>query len=230
MDINGSTPLHYAINVPSCHMMKMLIEEDASVNAPNKSGTVPIHIAMTWNDEDMSFFDLLHKSGADIEATDFNGSTVAHYAAWYPAGGYPYCVEFLRNLVNLKRKDMQGNTAVSLAKFIGNHQFVELLECDDESADDSSSSEGQPSEMNEEIEKSNGSDQENTSLEEDEADDSDIDIDLFTPIKEEEIPQFIEQFKLFNGNTLNRVIENPYFDKIAYSREVHYIQNSTVYR
>ncbi|XP_033109307.1 uncharacterized protein LOC117110654 [Anneissia japonica] len=225
MDINGSTPLHYAINVPSYHMMKMLIEEGASVNAPNKSGTIPIHIAMTWNVEDMSLLDLLHKSGADIEATDINGSTVAHYAAWYTAGGYPFCLEFLRNLVDLKVKDMQGNTAVSLAKFIGNHQFVELLECDNESTDDSSS-EGQPSEMNEEVEKSNGSDQENTSLEEDEADDSDIDIDIFTPIKEEEIPQFIEQFKLYSGNTLNRVIETPYFDKIACSREAHYIQNS----
>ncbi|XP_033098732.1 ankyrin repeat, PH and SEC7 domain containing protein secG-like [Anneissia japonica] len=229
-DINGSTPLHYAIDLPSYDITQMLIEEGANVNAPNKSGTVPIHFAVAWIDEYKSLLDLLLKSGADIEATDINGSTVAHYAAWYSAGTHPNCVEFLRTFVDLKRKDMQGNTAVSVAEFIGNMQFVELFGCEDDNADDSSS-EGESSEMNEEIKKSNESDVVNTSPEEVEADNSDIDIDeiapdSLTPIKEEEIPQFIEQFKLYHGNTLNHIIENPYFDEIASSREAHYIHDS----
>ncbi|XP_071944828.1 uncharacterized protein [Antedon mediterranea] len=222
-DINGSTPLHYAIKVPSFHMMKMLIEEGACVNTPNKSGTVPLHIAMAWRD--MSFCDLLQTSGADIEATDINESTVAHYAAWYQVGGYPNCVQFLQTSVDLERKDTQGNTAVRLAEFIGNQPFVELLGCTNESAD--SSGEEQPSEMNEDFEKSNESDQDNSSLGDIEADDdSDIDIDLVTPIKEREIPQFIEQFKLYHGNTLDHIIQNPYFDKMASSKEAQYIKNS----
>jgi hypothetical protein len=45
-DINGWTPLHYAVFHGNVEMTKFLIENGADVNAPAADGSTPLHVAV----------------------------------------------------------------------------------------------------------------------------------------------------------------------------------------
>ena len=221
-DMNGFTPLHHSVEIPSYFMMKTLIEEGATVNTPNKNGTVPLHIAMRWND--MRFANLLHSSGADVNATDNNGSTVAHYAAWYSKSStdYPNCIQFLRKVdVKLDLQDGQGHTALDVAAFVDNCPFYEGFDENSESTShDSDGSEKEFSDLEEGV-----CDQEEGNEMKHEQNDHEIDesikdlIEGPKAIKVSEIPQFLKEFESNHGKWLEDILEYPYFDKIANSEE-----------
>ena len=95
-DINGATALHHAVNIGSFEMTELLIDIGADVNLADRSGTVPLHIALALKGHGHEFMLLpllLLSRGANIKAVDINGSTIAHYAAWYTGAPHTKAVK-----------------------------------------------------------------------------------------------------------------------------------------
>ncbi|PJD97096.1 MAG: hypothetical protein CK425_04900, partial [Parachlamydia sp.] len=79
-DIYGHVPLHEACSHFSmtAENLQLLINQ-AQINAATPLGTTPLLFACKHN---MSLLDRLLVNGADVTATDNNGSNALHYAVW----------------------------------------------------------------------------------------------------------------------------------------------------
>jgi len=72
-DNRGMTPLHYAVDMESADVVKILIEHGADVNTQDNSGRTPLHIATASNYDRM--IRLLIRHGADVCIKNASGET-----------------------------------------------------------------------------------------------------------------------------------------------------------
>ena len=77
-DMYGDTALHYACRGQKKRAVKYLLNKMANVNATNRNGITPLHIAaMTGNH---AIFDMLLEYGSDINVVDTEGNSVLAFA------------------------------------------------------------------------------------------------------------------------------------------------------
>jgi len=74
----GWTPLHYAASGNQLATMRLLLSHDAIVDARSPTGRTPLMQAARYGSEDL--VEMLLRSGADLRATDRDGSTAADAA------------------------------------------------------------------------------------------------------------------------------------------------------
>lgn len=74
----GNTPLHDALAAGNDTVAAELIENNADVNAKNKAGVTPLHLAV--NDKCKQMVKYLIQKGADPKATDNDGKNPEAYA------------------------------------------------------------------------------------------------------------------------------------------------------
>ena len=66
MDINGWTPLHWAVKYSTSVIVEMLLDRGADVNAASKYGWTPLHLAA--GDGSTALVETLLDRGADVNA------------------------------------------------------------------------------------------------------------------------------------------------------------------
>jgi len=114
---DGSTLLHIAINsnAPDAIILK-LIEYNAPLNQPDKTGMTPLDLAIQQDDEGL--IKLLQDKGADIDTPDHLGQTALMRAA--QKGDNELVETLLRYGANINAQDDAGLTAFMHA-IINNH-------------------------------------------------------------------------------------------------------------
>uniref|UniRef100_A0A8C4RLC2 Uncharacterized protein n=1 Tax=Erpetoichthys calabaricus TaxID=27687 RepID=A0A8C4RLC2_ERPCA len=73
-DINGDTALHHAALVSELPLARHLLDYNAAVDTPNKTGCTPLMVAVDKNDQEMATF--LLECGADVNAKGRTGLQV----------------------------------------------------------------------------------------------------------------------------------------------------------
>jgi ankyrin repeat protein len=117
----GLTALHVAAQKDFGHIVQMLMERGADVNAIDDSGKTPAHMASATGCLDI--VDMLHALGADLSAQDQDGASPLHMACRH---GNLMVVERLlqiRSDLDLTCADHHGNTPL-LRACIGGHEDV----------------------------------------------------------------------------------------------------------
>ena len=127
VDRYGYTPLHVA-NRWRCDVPKvttMLLRKEAKVDAVNKDGDQPLHLACTFGN--IKSARLLLSSGANSCASNNDGKTPLHCAA----GEWTECVELcdilLTHDADVHAADKDGNQPLHLACMKGNIKSARLL-------------------------------------------------------------------------------------------------------
>ncbi len=85
-DIDGMTPLHYAIHLQSTSLVRLLINHGSNVNAQDNDGRTPLHLLADgiYEDDDVSeIATLLVENGADPTLQDKYGRTALHLAVMF---------------------------------------------------------------------------------------------------------------------------------------------------
>ncbi|XP_049835771.1 serine/threonine-protein phosphatase 6 regulatory ankyrin repeat subunit B-like [Schistocerca gregaria] len=128
---NGETALMYAVQLPSFHTIKqtlvqILLTSGASLNAKDKQGKTPLHIAAA--EGDAKTMETLIAAGADVTERDLNGRMPLHWAA---QSHRAEAVELLLNErkeqheMGINQQDNGGQTPLMLA--VKEKQSVKLL-------------------------------------------------------------------------------------------------------
>lgn len=82
-DLDNQTPLHYATEKGLLEMANFLLSKGANANFPSNQGETPLHYAILSKNTEIISLLLNNKySKANIDATDENGSTPLHKAAF----------------------------------------------------------------------------------------------------------------------------------------------------
>ena len=119
---NGFTPLILASYRGNISVVKILLENGASINAKSDMGTALMASAVKGNIEITQF--LLEKK-ADPNIADTNGNTALIYAVQFQN------IAILKLLLDFKAdkllKDKSGKTAFEYAVFSGNELLINLL-------------------------------------------------------------------------------------------------------
>ena len=122
-DSNGDTPLHAAVSAGSGGCSKLLIANQALVDAPNTLGMFPVHLAKTRG----CLEDLLH-AGANMAAEDKQNRTPLFIAS---AMDREECVAFLIDVLDsdeeMHHVDRRGDTPLHAAACNGAEACVLLL-------------------------------------------------------------------------------------------------------
>ncbi len=92
-DESGWTPLHYATAFDHKDIVELLLANKAEVNAKDKEGKSPMHLAVLYWWRDPIIAKLLLAKGADANAKDNEGRTPLYFAT---IGGDKDMAEFLR--------------------------------------------------------------------------------------------------------------------------------------
>ncbi|KAK7083896.1 hypothetical protein SK128_008567 [Halocaridina rubra] len=124
VDENGLTPLHYAARGSRKEIVsKLLQHKDTDVNVRTSSLLAPLHFASISGDAVIT--DLL-RAGAEISATDEDGSTPLHYGSFY--GNRNAVLELLMYDTLLESvKNNAGKTALDFATENGKHSVIEVF-------------------------------------------------------------------------------------------------------
>lgn len=124
VNINGSTPVHYAIYYENNDILEVLLKYGANPNVKEIEGIggcTPIHRAVEKNNYEL--VQTLLKAGADPNITEKNGFTTLHLAA---RKGYKEIAKLLIDSgVDTNKRDANGYNASYWAK---TNNFPELLE------------------------------------------------------------------------------------------------------
>ena len=123
IDSAGLTALHFAIG-STANVVKLLLENGATVDAKNHSGETPLHLTAFFFDLE-NIAKILLDHGAAINAITYEGNTPLHYAIKYE--NEPMVALLLENGASLHTKNHDGKTAIRLAKKAKNHTIRALL-------------------------------------------------------------------------------------------------------
>jgi ankyrin repeat protein len=105
VDIAGKTPMHLAVEYGNQEGIEMLFAKGADVNAKDKDGSTPLHLA-----DNQDVVKLLLVKGADVNAKDKDGSTPLHLA-----DNEDVVKLLLAKGADVNAKDKDGRTPLHLA-------------------------------------------------------------------------------------------------------------------
>ncbi|KID98748.1 Ankyrin repeat-containing domain protein, partial [Metarhizium majus ARSEF 297] len=122
-DRYGQTPLFYAIEGDSQHMVQLLLENGAHIEAKDNFDITPLHKAASAGQE--AVVKLLFEKGADIEAKDELKNTPLYEAA---GNGHEAIVKLLvENGADINAKDIRRRSTLSCAANAGHTAIAKLL-------------------------------------------------------------------------------------------------------
>lgn len=157
-DVDGHTPLHYAVNIPNMGIVRSLVEDlKVNVNHQDSKGQSPIFLAHTTSHLEVARY--LHTHGADLLLEDIEHNIPLLHVVQYGhfelvtflmdtagnvdhqnnrgddalmisirSGHYKIAKNLLANGCSLYNKNMNGETAMSLAKAANQTDLVERME------------------------------------------------------------------------------------------------------
>ncbi len=104
-------------------IVNLLLKEKADVNAKNKKGATPLHLAAQNGHKDI--VNLLLKEKADVNAKNKKGATPLHFAA---ENDHTYIVDLLlKEKADVNAKNKKGATPLHFAAKNGHTYIVDLL-------------------------------------------------------------------------------------------------------
>lgn len=115
-DLNGQTLLHSVAAANDVRAARVLLQHGADVNARDKFGQIPLHMAAMCNrldDDRVPMMELLLNAGAQIDARDTGGRTALHTAAIFQQRRLVVALEHAGADPTLA--DCDGHTATELA-------------------------------------------------------------------------------------------------------------------
>jgi len=107
VDSRGNTPLSSAVQNGNITSVKMLLDAGADVNAKNRNGDMPIHLAPS-----VAMLQLLLEHGAQVNTPDRFGQTPLFHAAFNAAADQVECL--LKHGAEVNRADNTGVTALDI--------------------------------------------------------------------------------------------------------------------
>ena len=125
-NINGQTPLHFAVNEQKETIIDILLEAQAQVNQPdneNIGGNTPMHLATELNMKEV--IDKFLNCGGDPEFKNSQGLSCLHIAA--REGHAELVKKFIAKDINLDMRDSCGYSASYWAHRFKHADIVALL-------------------------------------------------------------------------------------------------------
>jgi ankyrin repeat protein len=119
----GRTALHWAAFNGHAHVVKVLIDAKASVNAPNAYSNTALHLSSRANQKDI--VKVLLEAGAHTELKNINEKTAMHFAAW--SGDVQLISSLCEAKASINAKDSRMWTPLHFACTRGKAAAVELL-------------------------------------------------------------------------------------------------------
>ena len=122
----GSTALHYAAGARSPGCIIPLLDAGANPNTPNACLLeTPLHVPALRHDEPEDFLMPLILHGADVNACDYEGSSILAFAV--QAGHYHSAKYLLDHGADINSPDKGGLTPLGLAVIYNHHELLEIL-------------------------------------------------------------------------------------------------------
>lgn len=125
-DANGFTPLHHACKKGARDIVKLLVENNADVNAASNTSITPLHFAASTGNQEI--IACLLDAGADVNATDKEGKSVLIYSVLAKK------VEAAKFLIakgaDVAVRDNDSRTAVDYANALGLPYFIAEVSLD----------------------------------------------------------------------------------------------------
>lgn len=122
-NLEGETPLHYAVGSDSTRIVAILCENGANVNLKNKQGVTPVVKAVQRQKSDA--LDIMLKYKADLSIADNDGKTALHYAAI--AGNGKMAEYLVSKGPDINAKDNNGHGPAYYAAYYGNNKIAKKL-------------------------------------------------------------------------------------------------------
>lgn len=122
----GSTALHYAVSARASHCILPLLEAGANPDTYNTClYETPLHVAALRHDKPEEFMAPLISYGADVNACDYEGSSVLAFAA--QSNHCRSASYLLAHGANIDAPDKSGLTPIGTAVIYKHHAMLAML-------------------------------------------------------------------------------------------------------
>lgn len=125
-DLDGGTPLMYAVLYQNREIFDHLIDTGANINTTYENGYTPLIAASELRNLDM--VSILLDNGADVNATDKQGNSAVIKSASSKKNGYEIMEVLLKHNADFNSKNSYGESAYDLVKRLNNEKKMELIE------------------------------------------------------------------------------------------------------